>query len=234
MAGLAHPSSDAADRPAWRGSGQVAALWFVAGLMLAGLLLAQEPPLSPRAPLIDAAARAEVDGYGRLDQVMRRTSALPDVFDPDVYSMGASVVDLRGMILGYILWLQGAEASHLEMIETFPARLSGIPTREPYRQEFIEHYRATTPERYRRVQAYYQEELAAAENRVAFLELISAGGVRPRPDGFAFGSEADKAKYRELIAAMNSSFAEQDARIGAYYAWEIDQKSALKGFRDRL
>ena len=192
-----------------------ATLGLIACLALSGQLQAGEPLLSRRAPLIDAAARAEVDGYRRLDQVFQRAEILPDVFDPEVYSLGATPVDLRGMLLNFVLWLQGAEASHLEMIESLPARLADVATDEPYRTELIERFRNTTPERYRWVQAFYQEELTAAETRLAVLELVASDGVRPSRDGFTFRSETDAESYRKLVASMNQSFAQQGARISS-------------------
>lgn len=209
-------------------------LWLLGCLPLSAAGPDTEPPLSARAPLIDAAARAEVDGYARLDQVMTRAAEIPDVFDPSVYAAGTTPEDLRSQLLRHILWLQGHATAHLAMIESLPFRFAEVTTREPYRQAFIEHYRVSGPERYRMIQSIYQEEISAAEHRVAFVDWVAAGDIRPAEAGFTFSSEADAQHYRDMIAEINRSSGEQDRRIATYYAWEIEQKKALRRFRDQL
>jgi len=199
-----------------------------------GVCLAEPPGLSSREPLIDAVAREEVDGYARLDEAMTRSAALPDVFDPGVHASGATITEVRGRILGYLLWLRGAESSHLERIESLPARLDKIATREPYREELIDLYRASTAERYRWVAEFYQGEVAAAEQRIAFLDFLDRYGIRTGPAGFVFAGDAQVEQYRDMVAKMNDISLAQDRRIGEYYAWEIRQKSLLRQFRDRL
>ncbi len=201
---------------------------------VAGVCQAEAPELSPREPLIDAVARDEVDGYARLDQAMTRASALPDVFDPGVYASGATTTEVRGRILGYLLWLRGAESSHLERIESLPTRLDKIVTREPYRKELIDLYRASTPERRRRIETFYEGEIAAAERRVAFLDFLDRHGIRAEPAGFVFSGDAEIEEYRDMVTNMNDISVAQDRRVGAYYAWEIRQKALLRQFRDRL
>jgi hypothetical protein len=209
-------------------------LWLLGCLSLSAAASDTEPPLSARTPLIDAAARAEIDGYARLDQVMTRAADIPEVFDPGVYAAGTTPADLRSQLLRHILWLQGQASAHLAMIESLPFRFAEVTTREPYRQAFIEHYRASGPERYRMVQSIYQEEISVAEHRVAFVDWLAAGGIRPTEAGFTFSSEADAQHYRDVISEINRSSGEQDRRIATYYAWEIEQNKALRRFRDQL
>lgn len=195
---------------------------------------ASEPPLSARMPLIDAATRAEADSYARIDRLVRRSAAVPDVFDPAVCADKATAAKLRSSLLEYSLWIQTQEAAHLETIESFPGRLAQVTTREPYREDFIGLYANTSQERHRRVQAIYREEISAAEMRVAFLDQVIGGAIQPSSSGFNFASEADAARYRQAIASLNQSFAAQDRLIAEYYAWEIEQKAALRPFRNQL
>jgi hypothetical protein len=195
---------------------------------------AQNQDLSPRQPLIDAVAREEIDGYRRLDEVMARAAELPDVFDSGIYAAGATTTELRGRILGYLLWLQGAESSHLERIESLPGRLALIDTREPYRDEFIEVYRASTPERYRRIGDFYRGEIAAANQRLGFLDFLDSHRIRTEAGGFVFSNGDEVGVYRDLVSQMNATSATQDLAVSDYYAWEIRQKSSLRHFRDQL
>jgi len=195
---------------------------------------APEPPLSPRMPLIDATTRAEADGYARVDRLVRRSAAVPDVFDPAVCADKATAEHLRSSLLEHSLWIETQQAAHLEMIESLPGRLAQVPTREPYREDLISLYAKASPERSRRVEAIYREEISAAEIRVAFLDQVIGGAVQPKPSGFVFAGEADAARYRQTIAALNQAFANQDRLIAEYYAWEIEQKAALRQFRSQL
>jgi hypothetical protein len=203
-------------------------------LLLPGICRGQEPALSTRQPLIDALAREEVDSYDRLDDAMARAAALPHVFDPAIYAAETTTAEIRGQIQGYLLWLHSAESSHLEKIESLPARLARIGTREPYRSELIDTYRDSTAERYRRISRFYQGEIAAAKLRLAFLDFLDQHDIRPQPDGFRFASEADIQEYHRLVDEMNDISAAQDLRVSEYYAWEIRQKALLRQFRDQL
>lgn len=203
-------------------------------LLLPGISLGQDPALSPRQPLIDALTREEIDSYDRLDDVMTRAAALPHVFDPAVYAAGNTTTEIRGLIQGYLVWLHSAESSHLEKIESLPARLARIDTREPYRTELIDVYRDSTAERHRRISQFYQGEITAAEVRLAFLGFLDQHNIRSAPDGFRFNSEADVQEYHRLVDKVNEVAAAQDLRVSEYYAWEIRQKALLRKFRDQL
>jgi hypothetical protein len=204
--------------------------------LLAAAVTAAEPeaPLSARTPLIDAAARAETDGYARLDEIVERSAALPDVFDPALYSSAAETSGIRNRLLAHMLWLQGREASHLLQVESLPRRLDKVPTSEPYRSEFVALYAESTPERYTRVKSIYRAEISTAERLLAFVDQVAAGQIRPTPTGFTFRDESAATKYRDTIALLNQSYREQDFRISEYHAWEIRQKAALREFRNQL
>ncbi len=213
------------------GSGLFPALW----LMAAAVADAQtEPPLSARSPLIDAVARAETDGYARLDEVVNRSAALPDVFDPLLYATAGETSGIRNDLLAHLLWLQDREASHLQQIESLPRRLEEVPTSEPYRSELLAVYAESTPERYARVQSIYQAEISTTEQLLAFVDQIAAGHIRPTPAGFNFRNESAANEYRKTVALLNLSFREQDIRISDYHGWEIRQKAGLREFRDQL
>ncbi len=214
-----------------------------AGILIWGVVLAiawsgpgqaQEPPLSPREPLIDALARAEVDSYARIDEAMERRLALPDVYDPGLYAAGATAREFRASLLGHLLWLRGAESSHLERIESLPARLAEIDTHEQYQEELVDLYETSTPERYRRIADFYSGEVAAVDQRLAFLDFLEQQGVSADPAGFVFSHDADVTDYGERVARANEIESAQDLRVSEYYAWEIEQKSFLRQFRDRL
>lgn len=233
--------ADRVSRHLWRGiSSRVH--YVIRAVAFAGLgLLApvsaapqSEAPLSARTPLIDAAARAETDGYARIDALVQRSAALPDVYDPASYAEAGGVDRIRGRLLEHVLWLQSREASHLEMIESLPQRLAKVPTGEPYGPEFVALYAESSSRRYALVQSIYQAEISAAEHLLAFVDGIEAGRIRPTPEGFTFQTESDAADYRQTIVALNQSYREQDLRIGEYHAWEIQQKAALRKFRDQL
>lgn len=207
------------------------ALWLIA----AAVANAQtEPPLSARNPLIDAVARAETDGYARLDEVVNRSGALPDVFDPLLHATAKDTSGIRNDLLTHLLWLQDREASHLRQIESLPRRLENVSTSEPYRSAFLALYAESTPERYARVQSIYRAEISATEQLLAFVDQIMAGHIRPTPTGFTFRNDSAATEYRETIALLNQSFREQDIRISDYHAWEIRQKADLRAFRDQL
>jgi len=193
-----------------------------------------EPSLSARTPLIDAAARAETDGYARLDEVVERSAVLPDVFDPALYATAGATSGIRNQLLAHLLWLQGREASHLQQIESLPRQLEEVPTAEPYRSEFVALYAESTPERYARVKSIYQAEISTTERLLAFVEQVEAGHIRPTPEGFTFQDDSAATEYRETVAFLNQLYREQDLRISGYHAWEIRQKGSLREFRDQL
>jgi hypothetical protein len=204
-------------------------------LLAAAAAAAQpEPPLSARTPLIDAVARAETDGYARLDEVVERSAALPDVFDPALYDAAGDTSEIRNRLLAHLLWLRGREASHLQQIESLPRQLEEVATDEPYHSAFVALYAESTPERYARVKSIYQAEISTTEHLLAFVEQIEAGHVRPTPAGFTFEDDSAAAEYRETVALLNQVYRAQDLRISEYYAWEIRQKAALREFRDQL
>jgi hypothetical protein len=120
------------------------------------------------------------------------------------------------------------------MIESLPQRLAKVPTRVPYGPEFVALYAESSSQRYALVQSIYQAEISAAEHLLAFVERIEARRIRPRSTGFLFQTESDAADYRQSIATLNESYREQELRIAEYHAWEIQQKSALRKFRDQL
>ncbi len=207
------------------------ALWLIVATVAGAQT---EPPLSARSPLIDAVARAETDGYARLDEVVNRSSALPDVFDPLLHATAEDTSGLRNDLLAHRLWLQDREASHLRQIESLPRRLEEVPTSEPYRSEFVALYAESTPERYARVQSIYRAEISATEQLLAFVDQIMAGHVRPTPAGFTFQNDSAATEYGETVALLNQSFREQEIRISDYHAWEIRQKAGRREFRDQL
>lgn len=209
-------------------------LFLLCWLAIHASFASENPPLSPRSPLIDAAIRAEADSYARIDEMARRSSMLPEVLDPEIYSAPGNTDDLRHRLLQHVLWLQTQEAAHLHMIESLPAHFASISTDEPYQRQFVRLYEDAGMERYRRVQDIYQSEIRIVEELITFVDLVANDVVKPSAGGFSFRSEKDAADYRNRIATLNRSYEEQDQRVADYYTWEIGQKAQWRAFRDQL
>jgi hypothetical protein len=205
--------------------------------MLASLagapLAAQQPATEGRASLLDLAARAEVDGYARLDEMTERSAALPNVFDPaELLATGAE--SLRHQLRKHNVWLESARAAHLYRIEMLPADMRAISTSEAYREELASEIASLTPERARLVSACYEGELEAVDAQLAFLAFIEKSDVRIGDDGFTFTTDEDVIEYTGHVASINAAFEAQNQRLERYYAWELRQKARLGRYRDKL
>lgn len=230
-------------RPEWLSDPQHRELprafrWLASSLLLlaslAGApLAAQQPATEGRASLLDLAARAEVDGYARLDEMTERSAALPNVFDP-AELLSTDAESLRDQLQKHSVWLESARAAHLYRVETLPADMRAISTSEPYKEELASEIASLTPERVRLVSACYQGELEAVNAQLAFLGFIEKSDVRIGGDGFTFTTDEDVIEYTGHVAAVNAAFEAQNQRMERYYAWELRQKARLGRYRDRL
>lgn len=211
----------------------IVCLLLMAPLLPGTTLQAQSSATEGRASLLDLAARAEVDGYGRLDELTNRSAALPNVFDPSVFSSGGPS-GLRQIIKAHVAWLESARAAHIDRIEALPGDMAAISTSEPYKEELVAETTSLTPERLRLVSACYDGERAVAEAQLAFLEFMESSDVLVADDGFTFVSDDDVIAYTGHIASVNEYFRAQNSRVDRYYAWELEQKARLRRYRDRL
>lgn len=201
---------------------------------LACMSLPAQPPVAEgRASLLDLAARAEVDGYARLDELTTRSAALPNVFDPAVFAAKGPPA-LRVGIQAHLIWLESARAAHIYRVEALPADMATISTSEPYKEELVAEIAALTPERARLVSACYDGERAVAQAQLDFLAFIESSDVLVATDGFTFVSDEDVVTYTGHIAEVNEAFRTQNSRMDRYYAWELKQKARLRRYRDRL
>jgi hypothetical protein len=226
-------STRAGDRGAGRTRSRFLAVVMLQALALAGAIDGQAADLEGRAPLLDLAARAEVDGYARLDELATRSADLPNVFDPAVFAR-QGVDELRDALRKHVIWLESAKAEHLFRIESLPGEMGAVRTSESYKDELISDITAMTPERARLVAACYDGERAAADTQLAFLQFLEQSRVRIDLNGFTFVTDDDVVAYTGYVADLNETFAAQDLRMDRYYAWELRQKAQLQQYRDRL
>jgi hypothetical protein len=226
-------SAGAIDRKSVRTRSRVLAACLLQALAIAGSAAGQPTELEGRAYLLDLAARAEVDGFARLDELTTRSAALPTVFDPVAFS-GQGANDLRAAIQEHLIWLESAKAEHLFRIESLPGEMRAVRTSEPYTDELISDIAEITPERARLVAACYDGERAAADTQLAFLQFVERSDVRIDANGFTFVTDEDVVAYTGYVADVNQAFEAQNLRMDRYYAWELRQKAQLQQYRNRL